>query len=162
MTSTLRCHGCGVINESSFTTRTPCDQCGSYWEFPDARSVSLSAPVDRSAGILGFGDALPFTGDTKRSLGEGHTPLIAVDPVKVGLPAQMRLFVKNEATNPTGSFKDRFAVVNTAAAWHAQAPGIICASTGNAGLAAATYANLYELPAVVYLPHQTPSVFVDA
>src|SRR5205823_14548376 len=41
------------------------------------------------------------------SLGEGNKPLIFCPPVTKRIGRACEVFVKNEAMNPTGSFKDR-------------------------------------------------------
>ncbi|WP_416971074.1 threonine synthase [Streptomyces sp. 4F14] len=67
------------------------------------------------------------------ALGEGNTPLLR-------LPWLPGVSVKNEAANPTGSHKDRFAATVVA---HAAASGyerVAISSSGNAGLALAAYA----------------------
>ena len=72
------------------------------------------------------------------TLGEGRTPLVKsrrVGPA-VGL---RRLYFKLESSNPTGSYKDRFAAV---AVSHALATGVrevVATSSGNAGAALAAY-----------------------
>jgi threonine synthase len=57
--------------------------------------------------------------------------------------------------NPTGSHKDRMSPLVVARAVEAGAPGIACASSGNAGLSLAAYAARAGLPARVVV---TPAV----
>ncbi|WP_425698665.1 threonine synthase [Micromonospora trifolii] len=75
-------------------------------------------------------------------LGQGRTPLFP-------LPWLDGVLVKNEAANPTGSHKDRFAAM---AVTHAKASGyerVVVGSSGNAGLATAAFAAAVGLRAVV-------------
>jgi threonine synthase len=66
---------------------------------------------DRTLPIEKFSDFLPLeTIDPALSLGEGATPLLRLDRLgaSLGLAA---VYAKNEAQNPTGSFKDRGTTV---------------------------------------------------
>ena len=105
-------------------------------------------------GILArYAKRLP-AGLPSLTLGEGGTPLLALEnlPKALGLPLDLRIWVKVEGANPTGSFKDRGMVVAVA---HASATGarcVICASTGNTSAAAAAYAKRAGLACVVLIP----------
>src|SRR5205814_8567460 len=65
------------------------------------------------------------------------------------------VFVKNEGTNPTGSFKDRGMTVAVSKAIERGARAIICASTGNTSASAAAYAARAGMLCVVILPTGT-------
>ncbi len=72
------------------------------------------------------------------SLGEGDTPLIRSR--KIGPEAGLEnLFFKLEGTNPTGSFKDRFAAVAISHMQQTGANECIATSSGNTGAALAAY-----------------------
>jgi threonine synthase len=93
------------------------------------------------------------------SLGEGVTPF---------LPCQARgpfasfqdLWIKDEAFNPTGSFKARgmSAAVTRAAAGGAR--GFVAPSAGNAAGALSAYGARAGLPVRVYVPQDTAAVIV--
>ena len=90
--------------------------------------------------------------DTPRvTLGEGGTPLLRslVLEAELGLGA---LYFKLEASNPTGSFKDRGMVLAAAKAVEEGAESLICASTGNTSASMAAYAARYGLRAYVVVP----------
>ena len=90
--------------------------------------------------------------DTPRvTLGEGGTPLLRslVLEAELGLEA---LYFKLEASNPTGSFKDRGMVLAAAKAVEEGAESLICASTGNTSASMAAYAARYGLRAYVVVP----------
>jgi len=55
-----------------------------------------------------YRDRLPV-GDKTRliSLGEGNTPLIRLENIPCEMGTQVKLYIKYEGLNPTGSFKDR-------------------------------------------------------
>jgi threonine synthase len=86
------------------------------------------------------------------SLGEGDTPLVAFED----------LHLKLESTNPTGSFKDRGAVLLATEAVAAGARLAVCDSSGNAGIAAATYFARAGIPIEVYVPEAAPAAKVEA
>ncbi len=89
-------------------------------------SAATDAPLDHTS-------PLPLT------LGEGNTPLLrsrAIGP-EAGLP---NLYFKLETTNPTGSYKDRFAVAAVNEMLRQRQTQIISCSSGNAGAALAAYA----------------------
>ncbi len=84
------------------------------------------------------------------TLGEGNTPLIPIQ--NCNIPNGIKIYVKYEGLNPTGSFKDRGMVAAVAAAKKAGAKCVICASTGNTSAAAAAYASRVKLPCIVLIP----------
>ncbi|MBN6207476.1 pyridoxal-phosphate dependent enzyme [Ralstonia pickettii] len=69
------------------------------------------------------------------SLGEGGTPLIELESTCL-----RKLLIKAEWMNPTGSHKDRMSPLAVARAIEVGAQGVICASSGNAGISMACYA----------------------
>lgn len=90
------------------------------------------------------------------TLGEGDTPLRRVSPTVLAPHFRGRLFVKDETRNPSGSFKDRLVAAALTRAIAFGAKGIVSASSGNAGAAAACYAANAGLPAVICCPEATP------
>lgn len=90
---------------------------------------------------------LPVEATEAVSLGEGQTPLVPAD--RLGADLDLRLWVKDESRNPTGSFKDRLASVVISAARRLGARVIASSSSGNAGAAVAAYAARAGLPCVV-------------
>ncbi len=93
---------------------------------------------------------LPVTAATPViTLHEGGTPLLESPP---GRRHGIHLLAKYEATNPTGSFKDRGMTVAVSKAAEAGARGVICASTGNTAASAAAYAARAGLPCVLIIP----------
>ncbi|MDX1503963.1 MAG: threonine synthase, partial [Thermoanaerobaculia bacterium] len=90
--------------------------------------------------------------DGRVDLGEGGTPLVPL----VGAGAPARLWLKNEAGNPTGSFKDRGMALAVTRARELGAPGVELASAGNAAISLAAYATAAGLPWRVALPADAP------
>jgi threonine synthase len=87
------------------------------------------------------------------SLNEGNTPLIPVPTVakKTGVPG-LKVFVKFEGLNPTGSFKDRGMTYAVTRAKADGAKTVICASTGNTSASAAAFATRAGLDCLVVIP----------
>jgi threonine synthase len=114
-------------------------------------TMPLSSLRGRVASLWRYREVLPLaTGEV--SLGEGMTPLVQLDE---------RTFIKDEAQNPTGSFKARgmTAAVSMARALGARA--LMAPSAGNAAGALAAYGAAAKLPVVVAMPDDTPRAFVD-
>jgi threonine synthase len=110
-----------------------------------------SAVIDQS-GVWRFRELLPFVpaGAEVVSLSEGRTPLVEVD--RTGDWAGVRLSVKHQGNNPTGSFKDlgMTACITQAAILGSRVTA--CASTGNTSASMAAYAARAGMKAVVFVP----------
>ena len=93
------------------------------------------------------------------SLGEGFTPLLPAPRLgaQLGLP---RLRIKEEARNPTGSFKARGLAMAVSMAKALGATDVCLPSAGNAGSALAAYAAAAGLRAHVFLPRDIAKLFV--
>jgi threonine synthase len=89
------------------------------------------------------------------TLGEGDTGLLQVRRLgeRHGL---RRLFLKDEGTNPTGTFKARGMAVAVGKAAELGARSFAVASAGNAGGALAAYAARAGLEAHVFMPADAP------
>jgi len=83
---------------------------------------------------------------------EGNTPLIPAPSIAQLIGKQVRVFVKYDGLNPTGSFKDRGMTMAVSKAKEAGAKAVICASTGNTSAAAAAYARRAGMRAFVIVP----------
>ncbi|MGY6528455.1 MAG: threonine synthase [Cyanobacterium sp.] len=96
---------------------------------------------------------LPVTETTPVvTLREGNTPLIPVPYISNLIGRNVKVFVKYDGLNPTGSFKDRGMTMAITKAKEAGAKAVICASTGNTSAAAAAYATRAGLRAFVIVP----------
>jgi threonine synthase len=92
------------------------------------------------------------------SLLEGRTPLVPAPYISKlsGLPS-LKVYLKMEGLNPTGSFKDRGMTMAVSKALEKGAKKIICASTGNTSASAAAYAARaramgYDMECFVIIP----------
>ncbi len=84
---------------------------------------------------------LPVTATTPIvTLHEGNTPLIPVPTIAAEIGRGVKVYIKYDGLNPTGSFKDRGMTMAITKAKEAGAKAVICASTGNTSAAAAAYA----------------------
>lgn len=100
-----------------------------------------------------YSQRLPVSSATPRiSLGEGNTPLIELHNIPRQIGTDVRLFVKFEGLNPTGSFKDRGMTMAVSKAVEEGSRAIICASTGNTSASAAAYAARAGITAFVLIP----------
>jgi threonine synthase len=115
---------------------------------------STTTKSQRSAGVIeSYREFLPVSPETPIiSLGEGNTPLTYSPRLSEHIGRGCEIFIKNEGTNPTGSFKDRGMTVAVANAMERGTKGVICASTGNTSASAAAYAACAGISCVVILP----------
>ena len=101
--------------------------------------------------ITEYRDLLPVTEATPVvTLGEGGTPLVPAAALSAMTGCEV--YLKVEAGNPTGSFKDRGMTVAVSAAVGRAATAVICASTGNTSASAAAYAAKAGLTCAVLVP----------
>ncbi len=100
-----------------------------------------------------YRDILPLAADCRViSLCEGDTPLIECHNLQPANERGIKLFLKFEGLNPTGSFKDRGMTVAVTQAVSVGSQAIICASTGNTSASAAAYAARAGIKAFVLIP----------
>jgi threonine synthase len=104
-----------------------------------------------SRGIWRYADFLPFDGRPGDPLEPGLTPLVRADRLaeRLGLG---ELWIKNDAANPTHSFKDRVVAVAVAKAKELGFDTVACASTGNLANAVAAHAAAAGLDSYVFVP----------
>jgi threonine synthase len=104
-----------------------------------------------SRGIWRYADFLPFAERPRDPLEPGLTPLVRADRLaeRLGLG---ELWVKNDAANPTHSFKDRVVAVALAKARELGFETVACASTGNLANAVAAHAAAAGLASYVFVP----------
>ncbi|XTZ09784.1 MAG: threonine synthase [cyanobacterium endosymbiont of Rhopalodia yunnanensis] len=83
---------------------------------------------------------------------EGNTPLIKVPHISQKIGRGVKVLVKYDGLNPTGSFKDRGMTMAISKASENGAKAVVCASTGNTSAAAAAYAKRGNMQAFVIIP----------
>lgn len=92
-------------------------------------------------------------GTTIRSA--GWTPTFSPPQLKKELGVN-QLWIKDESSNPTASFKDRASAILVARAKEIGVEVIVTASTGNAGAALAGMAAAVEQESVIFAPETAP------
>jgi threonine synthase len=145
----LRCVACGhrhPLEELAWR----CAACGGVLDLAGFTPVIARPSVlaGRPPTLWRYAEALPVKEPADISLGEGMTPLVAAP----GLPGAL---LKIDYLMPTGSFKDRGAVLLVALARQLGVPRMIADSSGNAGTAIAAYAARAQIPCEVYVPAAT-------
>src|ERR1700757_5298948 len=115
---------------------------------------STTTKSQRSGGVIEhYREFFPVSAATPIiSLGEGNTPLIYSARLSERVGRGCEVFIKNEAVNPTGSFKDRGMTVAVSKAVEHGTQTLICASTGNTSASAAAYAARAGIECAVVLP----------
>jgi threonine synthase len=104
-----------------------------------------------------FHEILPLSsGERPVTLGEGRTPLLEIATLGDELGG-LRLFVKDEGQNPTGSFKDRGLSAAVTRAVLEGARALVVPTAGNAGAALAAYAGRAGVKAKLFMPGDTPA-----
>jgi threonine synthase len=88
-------------------------------------------------------------------LGEGDTPLLNLPNLGRWLGLS-QLYLKDESSNPTGSFKARGLAAAISKAKELGIQKVIIPTAGNAGGAMAAYAARAGMEALVYMPKDTP------
>ncbi len=160
----LKCRECGV--EYGLEARFVCDRCFGPLEvaYSHERPDDVAAARRRIQGgpqnIWRYADFLPLEsgqpGPSSRKLSRvglpaGCTPLVKADLLaeRLGLG---EVWVKNDAHNPTHSFKDRVVAVASQRARELGFDTLACASTGNLANALAAQAAALGVPSYVFIP----------
>ncbi len=86
------------------------------------------------------------------TLCEGNTPLVPAPRLAARIAPGIKLWLKFEGANPTGSFKDRGMTLAISKACEAGVKAVICASTGNTSASAAAYGTRAGLAVYVLIP----------
>jgi threonine synthase len=119
-------------------------------------ALAQSSLQRRSPTLWRYRELLPLQNDAYLvSLGEGFTPLLEAKALARDLGLQ-RLWIKNEAQNPTGSFKDRGLSLAISLAKELGVKKIAIPSAGNAGASMSAYAARAGIEAYVFMPKDTP------
>ncbi len=151
----LKCKECGAAYE--LDARFACEKCFGPLEVAyDHSSLDAETAKRRiqagSQGIWRYADFLPFVGKPGDPLEPGLTPLLRADRLAERLGLEAELWVKNDAANPTHSFKDRVVAVAVAKARELGFETVACASTGNLANAVAAHAAAAGLESYVFVP----------
>jgi threonine synthase len=141
-----------------------CPRCGkplvARYDVAGLRGTETRATLPRARpGLWRWSAMLPFAPDfAPVSLGEGGTPLVPLARLASDL-GLASVALKDEAANPTQSFKARGLALAVNGARVLGKRGIALPSAGNAGSAAAAYAAAAGLACRVAIPEETPEAF---
>ncbi len=106
--------------------------------------------------IKKYFDFLPVSEKTPIiTLKEGNTPLIPADNLSKKIGKGLKIFLKFEGLNPTGSFKDRGMTMAISKAVEEGSVAVMCASTGNTSASAAAYSARCGIKCFVLIPHNS-------
>ncbi|HEX3662661.1 MAG TPA: threonine synthase [Acidobacteriaceae bacterium] len=141
-----RCHQ----HVSAEKPQTVCPACAGpfYVRYDPAAFRQARKPgPDAPASLWRYADVLPDA--EPLTLGEGWTPM---------LPSRRypNLLVKEEADNPTGSFKARGMAMAVTMARHYELKKLAAPSAGNAASALAAYAAAAGIEAHLFMPRDVP------
>lgn len=118
--------------------------------------LAKSVFSDRVASLWRYRELLPLQSETNLvSLGEGYTPLLDAKNLAAELGLR-QVWIKDEARNPTGSFKDRGLSLAISRAKELGVAKAAIPSAGNAGGSFAAYAARAGIEAHVFMPRDTP------
>ncbi|HEU4563870.1 MAG TPA: threonine synthase [Gemmatimonadaceae bacterium] len=155
----LECSACGETARGD-SLASVCPRCGQpylvrYDELPASREALLPR-----WDMWRYAPLLPLSpGEHPVSLGEGATPLLELPALAAELGVR-RLWVKDEALNPTASFKARGMSAAVTRARALGVRGLVVPTAGNAGAALAAYGAAAGLPVRVYAPDTTPATIL--
>jgi threonine synthase len=147
--SFLECSRCHE-SVTAATPQTVCPKCaGSLYvryDAADLKNAKKPGP-DAPASMWRYADVLPAVDPV--TLGEGWTPML-------GSQRYAGLLVKEEADNPTGSFKARGMSAAVSMARHYGLQSLAAPSAGNAASALAAYAAAAGIEAHIFMPRDVP------
>ncbi len=153
----LKCRECGT--EYGLEAKYVCERCFGPLEVAYAHDVTNVDSVRRRIqggpqNLWRYHDFLPLEGPqprTRTGLPAGCTPLIRADRLaeRLGLG---EVWVKNDAANPTHSFKDRVVSVAVHRARELGYEVLACASTGNLANSVAAHGAALGMESYVFIP----------
>lgn len=156
----LKCAECGGLFPTD-EVQTFCETCHSpllsIFDLESARgNLDRDQVAQRTHNMWRWHELLPvFDQKNIVSLGEGDTPLLRTDRLggELGL---LKLYIKDESQNPTGTFKARGLAAAVSKAKELGVAKLIIPTAGNAGGALASYAARGGMSAAVVMPNDTP------
>ena len=160
----LDCSACDRTHDLT-APRAVCESCGkplvARYDLARVRATVRRDELGRfGSDLWRYRAVLPFAADFAAvRLGEGGTPLLPLADLgaELGLGG---LWLKDEALNPTQSFKARGLALGVNGALAFGRASVALPSAGNAGSAAAAYAAAAGLRCRITVPEDTPELFV--
>lgn len=168
--------------QSTFVLYLECSDCGRQYSTrevhtfcPDCQAAlvtryDLAAArqhLDREAvcagprGMWRWSGLLPVHDPANQvTLGEGDTPNLSLPRLESRLGLS-HLYLKDESSNPTGSFKARGLAAAISKARELGVEKVIIPTAGNAGGAMAAYAARAGIKAHIFMPKDTPRANIE-
>ncbi len=152
----LHCPDCGLEQPLNLLAKT-CPKCGSVLlvNYDYMQLAKNSGNVKEGAeysGLWKYSSLLPPVHGPKVSLGEGGTFLQQSSRLASACGIRT-LYLKNETTNPTGSFIDRGVALEVSCAATSGVHELRCAPTGNLGASLAAYAARAGMECTIGIAH---------
>lgn len=157
----LECANCHKIYEAN-KLHNLCVECGKpllvRYDLPTAaRTLTKDSLVNREANLWRYHEVLPVeNAENIISLGEGFTPLLKTERLSDTLPIKLNLYIKDESTNPTQSFKARGMTAAVSMAKELGVTKVAAPSAGNAAGALSAYAAKAGMETHLFMPKDTP------
>ena len=156
----LECALCGLRHEARRLLNL-CRECGKpllvRYDLEQAgQSLTKQSLSGKRSDMWRYREVLPVEKDENLiSLGEGWTPLLPARKL-AELTSVRELYIKDEAQNPTQSFKARGMSAAVSMAKELGAQKLAVPSAGNAAGALAAYAARAGLECFIFMPRDTP------
>ena len=150
----LRCRECH--REFPLDPIYVCDFCFGplevVYDYEAMRKAVSREKIERGPlSVWRYADLLPCDQDAAVDIQAGLTPLVKAE--RLGEELGLRhLYLKNDCTNPTWSFKDRVVTVAATKAREFGFDTLACASTGNLANSVSAHAARSGLDAFVFIP----------
>ena len=152
--SALKCRECG--REYPTDPLNVCEFCFGPLEVKYdyeaiGRSMNRESIQNGPLTMWRYEDLLPVDASNAVDLKTGFTPLIKANNLGriLGLD---HLYIKNDAVNPTNSFKDRVVSVASTKAMEYEFKTLACASTGNLAGSVAAHAAKAGMNSYIFIP----------
>lgn len=158
----LECTNCGATYDFNQLMRT-CPACGKViyprYDLDAAKdSMTPDALLTRPWNLWRYREVMPIQDLAYAlTLGEGGTALLHAPSLGSAIGVN-HLLIKDEGTNPTGSFKARGLGAAVSRAAELGVKSLAIPSAGNAAAAMSAYAARAGIAAYVFMPADAPSV----
>ena len=160
----LRCRECG--REYPVAPQHVCEFCFGplevAYDYDGIRAaISRASIAEGPSTMWRYGPLLPAPETNRVDIGAGMTRMRPAPRLAAALGLR-KLWIKNDAANPTHSFKDRVVSVALSVARSFGYEVAACASTGNLANAVAAHAASAGMRSVVFIPDDLESAKVGA